>query len=100
MTFIVKYTRVDDEVRGDAGLGGERPPLDFVYFGGEASSFRKSPEQPRSFLYIEAEKIAMWSSAGVLGALVAGVTAGTVTLSNVKLPVDQNGEKLITGEGE
>ena len=42
----------------------------------------------------------MWSSAGVLGALVAGVTAGTVTLSNVKLPVDQNGEKLITGEGE
>ena len=35
----------------------------------------------------------------VASTMLAGAAAGTVTLSNVKLPVDQNGKKLITGEG-
>ena len=36
----------------------------------------------------------------ILFALAVVATAKTVTLSNVKLPVDQFGEKLITGEAD
>eukprot|EP01048_Picozoa_sp_COSAG05_P005959 COSAG05_NODE_370_length_10716_cov_5.748422_3_plen_371_part_00 len=39
-------------------------------------------------------------SVPLLALAVGGAHAATVTLSNVKLPVDQNGEKLITGEAD
>ena len=40
--------------------------------------------------------VALWGGLGLLAGLAVGKT---VTLSNVEVPVDQNGDKMITGEG-